>query len=889
MKRYLHQPLPRPSALALAVSAGLAVSAATAQDEPPAGIEEVIAIGRLQSAAESLTMERMTLPVSADFLGAEAIARAGDPDIASALRRVPGLTLIDGKFVYVRGLGERYSSVLVNGAAVPSPDLTRSVIPLDLFPTSIVQSIKIQKSPSPDALAAFGGGLIDVRTTSVPESLVANLQLGLGFNTASNGDGLLYPGGTTPLPAPIREAISTYRGNIGVSNILSTLRAQGSATITEASAIHQTLLDSLDTRVGIESSSLDPDLDAKFALGNSWYFNDETWRFGVLLNGTYNESYRNQNQRREGVGTPQSTFSEIDRTVYEERTVGSLAVGLDYLDDHSLQLSHYVLRNDEDIASISRGFDQNIQFPLQRVGYETRLEKRELELTQVSGEHTFLDTPWLTSFFENRGWERLTGLEFNWFYSEAKATTDVPNETVFQGLANLDPTTGAERSRQLSATTSSGQFSFLGLEDQLDSWGGTLSLPLELERMDVTLSGGWWGSKKARDYEQYIVNLNAVGVSQDVLAGGPGDVLQPDRLTVANGFNLSLGSNFGTESYIAAQKVDAAFAMVDFEFDRWRIMFGARQEVYQQAVLPIDLLDFTGVSVDALQQALLDPNQRFAVQEDDVYPSVAFTLNGAGWLGSADYQLRISYGESIVRPDLRELADVVYLDPELDLRVQGNTQLRSSPIENFEVRSEFYYDNGANFTVSVFHKDIQQPIDQVRRAGSDDDVLLSFENAASGKVYGIELEGLKTLPRGLFIAGNMTLSDSEITLDPALASILTNRERRLTGHSEWVFNATLGYDSENARHSAYLNYNAFGDRIFFAGTAGNDDAYEQPFHSLGLVYKFFPTDRLQLEFELDNILDEEREFHQINSGGQVARILTQEVGRSVSFGARWTF
>jgi outer membrane receptor protein involved in Fe transport len=378
-------------------------------------------------------------------------------------------------------------------------------------------------------------------------------------------------------------------------------------------------------------------------------------------------------------------------------------------------------------------------------------------------------------------------------------------------------------------------------------------------------------------------------VQSSVLSGTPAEVLTPGNLTVANGFELSLGSNFGTESYLAAQKVDAGYGMVDMEFDRWRLMLGARAEKYQQTVLPVNLLDFTGTSIVELQAALLDPNQRLAIQEDDVFSSAAFTFNGAGWLGSDDYQLRVSYGESIVRPDLREVADVVYLDPELDIRVQGNPSLLSSPIDNFEVRSEFYYSGGSNFTVSWFYKDIESPIDQVRLAGSDDDFVLGFANARSGEVQGIELEGLKTLPRGMFIAGNMTVSDSEITIDPTLGTILTNQTRRLTGHSEWVFNATFGFDSNDGRHSAYLNYNAFGERIFFAGTGQNGDAFEQPFHSLGIVYKFFPTDRLQLEAKLDNILDEERVFEQANARGEVARILQQDVGTTIGLTARWTF
>jgi hypothetical protein len=543
------------------------------------------------------------------------IARAGDPDIASALRRVPGLTLIDGKYVYVRGLGERYSSVLINGAAVPSPDLTRSVIPLDLFPTSIVESIKIQKSPSPDAPSAFGGGVIDVRTTSVPDGPVAQLSFGLGFNDVSDSGGLVYAGGGTPLPLTIRDAIGTYRGDIGVTNILSTLRASGPATISDARVVQQGLVDSLNTNIGTSLTSLDPDHDVKIALGNAWDLNGN-WRFGILMNLTYNEKYRNENQTREGIGNPQINFLDIDKTVYEERTVGALNLGLNYLEDHAIEINSYSLTNDEDEASVARGFHANYNFPEQKLAYATRLEERELTLTQVSGTHSFLDTPWVTNLLEKRGWENA---EFDWFYSTSTAKTDVPNETKFQGFALLDTATGQPLSTQLLATTSSGQFSFLELEDDMDSWGGNIGLPLDLDRSTLTLSAGWWGSQKSRDYLQHVVNLNAVGVQSSILAGSPGEVLVPGNLSVANGFNLSLGSNFGTESYLAAQKVDAGYGMLDYRLEQWRLTVGARWETYQQTVLPIDLLDFTGVSIIALRDALLAPNQRLAIQEDDAF------------------------------------------------------------------------------------------------------------------------------------------------------------------------------------------------------------------------------------------------------------------------------
>ena len=530
---------------------------------------------------------------------------------------MPGLTVIDGKFVYVRGLGERYSSVTVNGAAVPSPELTRSVIPLDLFPTSIVESIKIQKAPSPDMPANFGGGAIDIRTTSIPNDIIAEATIGLGFNDISDSDGLVFPRSGSPLPAAISSAITTYQGDISVSNILSALRQTNPlAPIADARTIHQGLIDSLDTNVSARRGSLDSDSDIKVALGNSWDLN-QNWRFGALFNATHNEKFRNENQYRESIGDPEDNYFDIERTVVDERTVAAMNLGLEYLGDHTLELATYVIQNDEADSSIARGFDQNNQRSGndvdpddQAVNYSTRIEERELKLTQISGRHSFLETPVIGDVLRRL---LLEDLELDWFVSDSQATTGIPNQATFQGGALLDPVTGETLSRSLFASTSMGQFSFLNLDDDQQSWGGNLTLPIELDSAFVTVSGGWWGTDKTRDYRGYNVNLNAVGVPLASRRGGPADVLTPANLTVANGFDLSLGSQFGTESYVAAQQIDAVYSMIDTDFnENWRFTVGARYEDYRQTVLPVDLLDFSGQSVINLQNALVDPDQTLA-------------------------------------------------------------------------------------------------------------------------------------------------------------------------------------------------------------------------------------------------------------------------------------
>ena len=131
-------------------------------------MEEIIVTGRQRSAAESVVEERLQATVVADIVSSEQISRLGDSTVSLALRRLPAVTLVGDQFIYVRGLGERYSSTTLNGANVPSPDLTRNVIPLDLFPAEIVESLSVQKGYSPDQSAAFGGGSVDIRTLTIP-------------------------------------------------------------------------------------------------------------------------------------------------------------------------------------------------------------------------------------------------------------------------------------------------------------------------------------------------------------------------------------------------------------------------------------------------------------------------------------------------------------------------------------------------------------------------------------------------------------------------------------------------------------------------------------------------------------------------------------------------
>lgn len=874
-------------ALVVAGSAAIPLSGqAQESDEAQAApqIEEVVVMGRLRDAARSLVMERIEQPFAAEVVGIEQISRAGDSDVAMALRRVTGLTLVDGKYIYVRGLGERYSSATLNGAEIPSPELSRNVIPMDYIPASILESVKIHKAYSADQPAAFGGGNVDIRTKGTPTELVFNVSVGAGWNTENSGDGLTNLGDQGDIPDSIMTAINKYQGDIRPSNItrFEYPSAGGTPTaeqIAEGERINKELMLSLNRDIDIESErSLDPDRNASITAGNAFFINDDI-TVGALANVSVGESTSNSDQFQQNFTKPEETNQNVRRTFTNDSTTAALNLSIDFQERHSIATNSYILQDDEDQSTLVLGFNTDFQQASgrQRKTNVSRMEKRELVVNQVIGSHEFerydLDAiPYLPVP------DFITSVSADWFYSLAVASTDVPNASSVQSTNLIDPDTNA----LLSSTVNLGstaQFSFLDLKDEVESWGYKVDTDFDLGFTNGTASGGYTYSEKSREYYGYTANIVTGALGR---LGDPWEVFGDDNLNnPENDFFLNMGSNFGTESYVAGETKLAAFGSVDaFLTDSWRVSGGVRWEDFSRGVLPLNLLDFEGDSLQAIMDQLQDPNQTLAVRNDDLYPSAALTYINDGLLGTDNFQIRLGYGRTVVRPDLREFADIQFIDPELNDRVQGNPSLQYSDVDHLDLRTELFYENGDNLTVSLFYKDIANPIERVERPGPQDARLLSFDNAISGEVYGIEFEGMKSIGAGFFLSGNLVLSDSELQFDAS--SSQTSLTRRLTGHSEYVVNTQLGYDSENGMHSASLLYNVFGERVFFGGRNSAPDAFESPFHSLDLTYSFFPTDHITLRLRAQNILDENRKFTQSD-----VDIIEVETGSRLRFDLQW--
>lgn len=855
--------------------------------------ETVVVTGRQRSAATDVAEERLQNEVVIDLLGAEQISRVGDSTVSLALRRLPGVTLVSDKFIYVRGLGERYSSTTVNGAYVPSPDLTRNVVPLDLFPAEIIDSLAVKKGFTPDMPAAFGGGSVDIRTTGIPDEFVLNFQVGSGWNSMDSGDSLTYRGGsddwmgrddgTRALPSQISDAIQEYQGSITAVGILNGLNRDGQThTIEEAQAINRELATSVYRDVDFVEGSSDPDISAEASVGNSWYFgNDDRWRGGFLALVDYGNNWRSRDRVNRSA-LDEATSFDTRATTNNISLTGSLNLGLEYGNEHKLEATGMYLRNSEDEAQLTIGnnFNYRLSDGQQLRTSRIRFEERELELMQLRGTHTLGEetVDYLGSLGEWLSFGLTRDLTYTWYYSDATATTDIPSEITLSSEDVVDPQTGALISTAMRQSASAAEYRYTDLQDEVKSYGWGLSKPFTAGDFRITLSGGGDNYQKGRSYLQTQINIGANNA--DALGGTPGQVLtDANILDPDSGFSLSLGG-IGTESYLAAEDIDAAYGKFDIEWaDKWRLAGGVRWEQFSQVTVPVDQYQFDP-SIPKIPIPV-EELPSLVTLEDDYYPSLAVTYTTSDFW-SDEFQLRFGWSETVTRPDLREVSPATFIDPFTDARVRGNPDLVVADLANYDVRAEWLFGNGDTFTVSGFYKEIENPIETIEAAGTDDNVTLTFINAESADIYGVEVEGLKSLgfmagwagewTDAFFVGGNATWSNSELVVGDAALN-LTNRERPLTQQSDWLVNVQLGFDSFDRMHSASLVYNMFSERIFFAGRNGAPDAYEQPFNSLDLVYSFYPTDMLSMRLRAQNLLDEEIEVKR----GDVA-VLEQEIG-----------
>ncbi|MBT5680912.1 MAG: TonB-dependent receptor [Gammaproteobacteria bacterium] len=839
-------------------------------------IEEQVVLGRFIGSAQALLLERQEDESIVDTIDAESISRTGDSTVAAALRRVTGLTLVNDKFIYVRGLGERYSTTTLNGASIPSPDLSRNVLPLNLFPASIVSSLSVQKTFSADIAANFAGGLVDIRTTPFPDGgFNFSAELGSGKNlrtgnkvytyTGGDNDRLGTDDGTRDLSIDILASLATYRGNLSSAAILQSLQKSSpdTATAALASQVNTALISSLNRDVSVREKSSSPDLSGKFSLGNTYDFSDDIVA-GFQISAGYDNEWRERESKTFDASFPDERFAKLDESTFSVSLTGTATFGLRIFDEHDLTFTSLFLRNTDDETSIRDGFDADSE----KSGgsgnriYGIKFEERELTVNQIRGEHVM--------GYSTKEWVPANLLDWlpeesklTWFWSESTAATVIPNEVSGAYITNTDPVTGAVLSSTLSLDTSAVDFRFTDLSDDVSSYGWTSTIPVSFQDAELAVRFGYSHDRKSRVYAQreFGVGPQSVG-STAILTGGIAEVLSDSNLAdSANDFVFNVQGS-GTRSYLAATMTDANFAMLDFTWkENVTLSLGVRDEYYRQVALPWNILGYT------LDQPQINPSveylESYAFEDDGVFPAASLVYRSE-WLAKT-FQLRFGASETAIRPDLREVMDASYLDPLTGELVFGNTSVRPASSLNLDIRADWFFANGNSFTVSAFSKNIDDPIEFFEVASSDTNTAREIINAESTKIRGVELDGLMELGslgawgETLFVKANLTVQDSE-TVAGANADAPTNNVRPASGASDYIMNFMLGYDSVSGIHAASIVYNIFGERLYVAGRNESFDLYEQPFQSLDVTYTWYPAEQFVVKLKVQNLLDEHIEI-----------------------------
>lgn len=853
--------------LGLAISAALLASSlpAMAQDEDDV-LEEVVATGtRLKGTATAVLQERQDQAFVADIMGAEQISRTGDGDAASALRRVTGLTLVDGKFIYVRGLGERYSSTQLNSMVVPSPDPTRSVVPLDLFPSDVIESLSVQKSYSPNMPAHFGGGNVDIRTKSMPSDFVFKFGVGAGYNTNLSDDGYFYEGGDDDWKGMDdgTRALPMAFANAFASDNSAGIEKPGSAEATQA------LLGSLDWQVGPEEQTVDPSVGFNVTLGNVFDFGEES-SWGFLIATSYDNDWSVNNEANGdnliSIGSDNERFAQYYDGVSTEHNVrwsGMFNVGFELTKDHKLEFVNIILHDMSDRVRNRTFIDDNetVEGELSLRKVDVLFEEREMVSSQVKGKHNF---------------PALNYAYLDWYYGKSDANRDAPGgiDAVFE----TDVPSGVERLQDVSAAKL--DRTFQTLEDESETWGWNFAYPIMGSGWEAEFKVGGDFSEKKRTSENLSFGIAHFQLGDAFTVGSRLDeIFANGQITQDGFFNSSTGAGVLTDGtsdgdkYAALNKNDAYYFMADFFLDgTWRISGGVRYEDFHQIAIPyLKHQDQFQLDTQGLSEA--------AFIEDDFFPSLAVT-----YIMDESMQLRFNVGETAIRPDFRDISRASYIDPLTEFEVTGSPLLQSSTIKHVDFRWEWYRENGNNVSVALFYKDIENPIETVElpSVGGATPQLMTA-NGSSGELTGVEFEFLQDLAfvglTNWFMSGNITVSESEVDLGADVEGSLleqqiedagfdfidnfvTNNKRRLIGHSEWVANLQLGYDSDDGNHAASVVYNVFGPRIIVPGARTAEDAEEEPFHSLDLVYTYYPSYASSVKFKIKNMLGEDKEILQ---------------------------
>lgn len=821
-------------------------------------LEEFIVLApKIEGSIASLITEAKNSQSISSVIGAEQMSKQGDSNAASALKRVAGITIIDGKSVYVRGLGDRYSATELNGLSLPSPDPMKRTVPLDMFPSGVIGSLQVQKSGSADITGAFGGGYVNIRTKDQFPDDYAKIKVGLkahsstGKNTitseGSNSDFLGIDDGYRSFDSSFASSLVPQIGQSVPS--LSQTNEQIQNVLSQRSYNHKTTSVPLGNDFGI-------DVGKKIKLTNEQE---------LYLLAEYEYKSSSKNIQYENFDYDVSASGELSENTFNENTTardvstiqhgGLFKVGYKYK-SLDFKLSKLYVLNTLDQTRINEGTFGDNNSPEQQTYLEW--QERELDVNQIIGGFDY------ELFVPNR---------FDFGVEQATASEYVPND-VFYDYRLLNNTS----EYRFATRQSSLEYLNRSTDDEVTNLNIKNKIDIPLLSSEDYFEIGFVNEAKERESRVSRLRMQS-NFNDTTISTGPIDgvvnYFDADRLR----FNITSQPK---ESFDADLDQNAYFVKTFFKPTKESSMtLGVRQINLNQTVHQFD------------KEAGIVVSKDNALTFDKTLPSLAFL-----YAFNKSNQIKLAYSETFIQPDFREFADTEFIHPVFIAKIAGNPALIETDIQSYDLEFGHYFNDTDNITAAVFYKHLQNPIEDVRTFTTSTFDRFSFENSDAAELKGIELSWYKNLSfisdyaKRLTFFGNYTFIDSAVTLTDDQKEKFVTSERGLQGLSPEVLNLSLMY--QDKARSLNFAYNKMSERLMRVALKNGNvvlglDDYEEPPHLLDFTWieKFkWETigSNVDMTFKIRNLLDSETVWRQKD---KITFQYKEGISYSLSFGAKF--
>ncbi len=815
--------------------------------------EFVVLAPKIEGSIADVIEEEKNINAVANILGSEELSKKGDSDAAAALKRVTGVTLVDGKNIYVRGLGERYSNVEMNSMPLPSPDPLKRSVPLDIFPSNVIGSMKVQKSATADIPSSFGGGYIDVRTKENFDEDYIKLSLGTKFNrdtgtaqidsVGSATDWTGYDFSYRDIPQTILDATEVHVGE--ATPILTLIEEGGDFTKEELSDMTRMFVNRI---YNVNQSTVLPGISGSIEGAKSFTINDD---HEISIFGTYrydqDHTYRTENYYKydydsDGQQNDYATqYGTIEQRAMDISHGGMLNLGYNYLDVLKLKYTKLYTKNSSKITRVTDGIlgsnDEHLTI------YNLDWNERELNSDQISGEVDY-------EIFN-------ADSTFNFGLQYSTANYYQPNNYQYIYF-NVEPL--AYTYNKLQSNHNANR---IESDDVLKSLYLKNKHDLELFNKDEYIEYGINISSKERISRQKTYRLRKE----------PGSLVPDEYMTqeIDTLYQLYVLPDYPYEyrPFLLSSFVQPA----DY-FDGY---VDEKSPYVSCLVRPDEKLEVVaGVRYVSLKQQIdeyvkdvLNPDplsrNNIVLSTKELEVNEFFPSMSVKYKYDDKNVFDIAASKTYIMPDLREVSGV-YSHPFEPASIMGNPELVNTTIYNLDFKYSYFISEDEYIKSGIFYKYMDKPIEDVQLLAPSLPVY-SFANSDYATLYGFELDWRKNFDfinakwTNYYIAGNFSYNFSEVSLTEEQKLKYTNNKRALQGLSPYVFNMTLGYDNDN--RSISFNTNYMSERIrkvgVIDGSISLQDQYETPPILMDLVWieKLDYGYPLELKVKAGNLLDDE--------------------------------